>query len=236
MRFLTVFLSLLLMATTLEAQRGGGGFRGRPQIARPGTSVMPAFRPDFRPGFNSGMWNFRRPSYYSYPFFPYTVPSPLYSEPLYTEPLYSTQTYVPPYPASQYNYDGVIDDLRSQVQQLTYQVQQLQAELQAARGSGASATTGRASNDRGFERRKPDRDKRLRCYGIEVVDSSQSPKGDANSTFRCQYRGYAKGKPEERNRRCDSIRTEILNRRRFALTLSDIGDAKGWGDLSLRPT
>jgi hypothetical protein len=79
------------------------------------------------------MWNFRRPSYYSYPFFPYIVPSPLYSEPLYTEPLYSTQTDVQQYPVPQYNYDGVIDDLRSQVQQLTYQVQQLQAELQAAR-------------------------------------------------------------------------------------------------------
>jgi hypothetical protein len=78
------------------------------------------------------MWNFRRP-YYSYPFFPYTVPSPLYSEPLYTEPLYSTQTYVTN-PAPQDNYEGVIDDLRSQVQQLTYQVQQLQAELQATRG------------------------------------------------------------------------------------------------------
>jgi len=78
MKFLTIFLAIILMAATAEAQRGGGGgfhgggggfrgggfhgggFHGAPMV-RPGFGVRPGFaprgfvNPAFRPGFHSGV-------------------------------------------------------------------------------------------------------------------------------------------------------------------------------------
>src|SRR5215471_2586356 len=83
MKFLTIFLAIILMAATAEAQRGGGGgfhggggfggggfrgggfhgggFHGAAQMVRPGFGFRPGFaprgfvNPAFRPGFHSGV-------------------------------------------------------------------------------------------------------------------------------------------------------------------------------------
>ena len=142
-----IVLSAILLvaaASEMQAQVRGGRMGGRgpaaihpvPPVVRPGVGVNPGFqRPGFRPGFNPGFRPGFRPGFGGFhgqsvviaPSYPYISPWTT------VEPYYSSPAYVDSAPAPPSYPDPTINDLRSQVQQLTDEVQQLQAELEAAR-------------------------------------------------------------------------------------------------------
>jgi hypothetical protein len=147
MKVWIVLSTILLVAAAPEtqAQFRGGRMGGRgpasihsvPPAGRPGVVVNPGFqRPGFRPGFNqgfrpgfrAGFGGFPGQSIVIAPSYPYISPFSPWNT---LEPYYSSPAYVDSAPAPLAYPDPTVNDLRSQVQQLTDEVQQLQSELAA---------------------------------------------------------------------------------------------------------
>jgi len=160
MKVWIVLATILLVAAAPEtqAQVRGGRMGGRgpaaihsvPPAVRPGVVVNPGFQnPGFRPGFNHGFRPGFRPGFGGFPGQSIVIaPSYPYISPWNTlEPYYSSPAYVDSAPAPPSYPDPTVNDLRTQVQQLTDEVQQLQSEL-AARTAPPPAPEVRPSEPR----------------------------------------------------------------------------------------